>query len=930
MNWVVWLSRNKRIAVAALLVVVFVGIWLYFWIRESEKKNSMETMRAIPADAAFVLRFNNLNKLNKGLAAEAHLARLLKDEPALQKTAHNFSYVIDSMARKDEIVSDLLYQPLWISAHIFGNQLSYLFALKLPHKLYQSNVKQVVFHLTEKGYTVSEEPYDDEKIISFKSGEIELFHATIVRRVLVISSSRVLVEMSIRQAKAPASLADNEHFLAASRTAGVNVDANFYLNHAQLNRLLPIYVNSLSTRERNFFARLGSFTVLDAEMRANSLLVNGFLFNDNLANSYFSVLSKQRSQKLTILEMLPRNTDAALCYSISNPKQIVQRYEEFRERQQTNTAQRRTVLANLRKKINQDLVVFFTSLQPSEIAVAHLPASNVKDKDNRFIVVKSSNIDDASASMHKLIAQAAKAERKLERSFATTEKMGNGEPIVIYRNPAQGLFTALQGNLFAACNDRYFATVGDYIVYGASTVAIREFIFAALLRKTLHQSVVLSDYANTEANVLVYLSPSASNGLTPNLLNNSMRSALNKSPLIAVTQGIALQLRTMNDKVYCSAVLKIAPKVEDMSQSKGLQLNFETKLNAPALVAPWIVKNHNSGQKELVVQDAKNALYLIDNKGVILWRRQLEEPIVGQVQQIDYLKNKKLQLIFNTSTKLYVVDRLGRNVEQFPITLPSAATAGVAVFDYDGGRDYRYFVPCSNQKISAYQHDGKPLKGFEPNINIRNVTQPLEHIRIQGNDYILVVDEHKVHLLNRRGEERVKFKERIDIAPNTGVYAERGHKNQVVRLVTTNRSGKLVFIYFDGNVEYASISSKPDNQHYFYYLNQVPRNKYVVLNNKDLYVYESNLKQSFSYRFKRTPVSVPMAFRPLKEISAYAVYIEEEKKSYLFNDDGKVQNGFPLKTVTPLTVDNFYANSNSYNVIACDENSFLSCYAIAP
>ncbi|MGL4364050.1 MAG: hypothetical protein ACRCSB_02465 [Bacteroidales bacterium] len=929
MDWVVWLSRNKRIIAAALLVVVFASVWLYFWIRESEKKNSMETMRAIPADAAFVYRFNNLSKLSKELEMETPFSTLLNSEVLLQKKLQNFKYIVDSMISKDEVVGDLIRQPLWISAHIFGNQLSYLFALKLPYRVYQSNVKQVVWHLTEKGYTVAENPYDEEKIISFKNGEIEVFHASIVRRVLVVSSSRVLVEMAIRQAKAPASLADNEHFLTASRTAGANVNANFYLNHAQLTRLLPIYINNINLRDRKFFATLGSFTVLDAELREDALLMNGFLFNDNLSNSYFSVLAKQRNQKLTILEMLPRNTDAALCYSISNPKLIVQRYEEFRERQQSNTTQRRTALANLRKRINQDLTSFFISLHPSEIAITHLPPTNSKDKDNRFIVIKSSNIDVAYTSMQKLIVHAAKTERKPERNFATTEKMGNGEPIIIYRNPAEGLLAALQGNLFTACNDRYFATVGDYIIFGGSTVALREFIFSALLRKTLLQNDVLSDYTNVESNVLIYVNPNKNTGVAQTSLNNNTRNSLKKSKLVEATQGIAIQLRTMNDKVYCSAILKLTPSIEEKHRSKGPQLNFETKLLAPAIAAPWIVKNHNNGQKELLVQDVKNMLYLIDNKGAVLWKRQFEEPIIGEVQQIDYLSNNKLQFIFNTSTKLYIIDRLGRNVERFPIILPSAATTGVAVFDYDGGRDYRYFIPCSNRKICAYQQDGRPLKGFESNININNITQPLEHIRIQGKDYILVVDEHKIHLLNRKGEERVKLSEHINIAPNTRVYTELGHNNQIVRLVTTTKNGQLAFIYFDGNVEYAQLKPKPDEQHYFYCLSKESQNRYIILSNKDLYVYKKSFKQDFSYRFKQTPVCVPMFFSPLKETHIYSIYIESEKKSYLLNNHGELQNGLPINTVVPIVVDNLYFSTNSYNVITCDENAFLSCYDIA-
>ena len=58
--------------------------------------------------------------------------------------------------------------------------------------------------------------------------------------------------------------------------------------------------------------------------------------------------------------------------------------------------------------------------------------------------------------------------------------------------------------------------------------------------------------------------------------------------------------------------------------------------------------NHNDRQnKEVIVQDNANNLYLINKEGVRLWKVKLSDKILGDVYQVDYYRNGKLQYLFN-------------------------------------------------------------------------------------------------------------------------------------------------------------------------------------------------------------------------------------------------------------------------------------------
>lgn len=919
---------NKIILTAALLVLLCVGVWLFFFIREGEKKNSMDAMRAISEDAVLVLRVNDLNKLVRKLSSESEPAQLLRSDPATEKLSRLLPYIADTMAAKSAVIGDLSQQPIWISAHVFSRDLSFLCSLNLPDNLYLNNVRQLIPLLEAEGYSVAEQPYDDEKILTFRREKVALFHATVVRRVLVVSASRVLVEMAIRQAKSPASLADNQPFVQAAQTAGAHEDVNLYLNHRQLPRLLEVFLDGTYAKPLSFLKQLGSFTVLDAALHSDAVLLSGFLFSDDFRNSYFSILSKQSSKKLTTFDVLPRATDGALCMGVTNARQLAEDYSAFCESRQTAGAARRTQLSLLHKKMGVNATAFFSDLHPSELTLARVPIASMETKDTWFIALKSSNAEAAQKSLKSRIAYLADAEKKHADSYVKTEKMSNNEPLTIYQNPAPGFAAALLGNLFAQCEDTYVTFIGDYLIFASSLAAIKDFALSSLLKKTLAQTVNLGDYTATESNMLIYLNPSKNDAIALSPLKPALQNTLKASPMLAAFHCAGLQLRAMSDKVYCNAFLKTTSKKEEKQHANSMALDFEVKLSVPLRAAPWVVKNHRTGQKELLAQDVQNTIYLIDNQGTVLWKKAIGEPIMERVLQVDYLRNNKLQLLFNTGAKLYIVDRLGRDVEKFPVNLASPASAPVAVFDYDRSRDYRYFVPCRDGKIRSYERTGKPLEGFTPQPSFGSITQPLQHVRIKDKDYLIAADNRRIYILNRRGEERAPLRENVAPAYNSSITPEQGIDGNTLRMATTTTAGELAYIYFDGNVERMALKPKPGEHHFFRCFGKAGKVTYAVAEEKELRVYEPDLRQKFSRTFDQLLHTPPSMFTPLPDLNLYAVYVESEQKAYLMSESGSLLDGFPIAAVAPLLVDNLHNSSDSYSVLACDEAGFLSCFSV--
>ena len=56
---------------------------------------------------------------------------------------------------------------------------------------------------------------------------------------------------------------------------------------------------------------------------------------------------------------------------------------------------------------------------------------------------------------------------------------------------------------------------------------------------------------------------------------------------------------------------------------------WETLLDTTAGIKPFFFTNHNTGAKEIFIQDSKNNAYLINAAGRVLWKVPLKEKISG-------------------------------------------------------------------------------------------------------------------------------------------------------------------------------------------------------------------------------------------------------------------------------------------------------------
>lgn len=193
---------------------------------------------------------------------------------------------------------------------------------------------------------------------------------------------------------------------------------------------------------------------------------------------------------------------------------------------------------------------------------------------------------------------------------------------------------------------------------------------------------------------------------------------------------------------------------------------MEISLPNPSIGSPTLVRNHYTDELEISIQDSSHTFRLFGSTGKELWSLELDGPIISEVHQLDMFKNGKLQMLFNTATKMYLIDRKGRHVEGWPVSLVDSASCGLALMDYDSNRNYRILMPLVEGSLLNYDVSGKAVDGWQHGeesdfLSIYRgavkdpIVSPPTHYVIGKKDYILCQHQSgHIRFLARDGHAR--------------------------------------------------------------------------------------------------------------------------------------------------------------------------------
>ena len=387
--------------------------------------------------------------------------------------------------------------------------------------------------------------------------------------------------------------------------------------------------------------------------------------------------------------------------------------------------------------------------------------------------------------------------------------------------------------------------------------------------------------------------------------------------LIKSVGGISWTINNYDQRVHHGIKIK-------KYYSKKVDKKILWKTTIPKLIwGPYALNNHRTNTKDIIVQDDNYIIYLISAGGKIKWFKNLESKIIGDVKQVDAYNNNKFQMVFNTKSKLHIIDILGNEIDGFPLKFNYLATNSVSVLDYDNNKDYRFLIAGNDNKIHNYNVEGTGVSGWIYPIINSKITRPISHFAINGLDYIMAIEENGIiKLYNRRGGERYNVKQKIALKNGAQFQIAKSYYIDSTSLIFEDTLKGISKITFSNGVKSLFNDSLRVNEQWEIYSNsKFNRVNYALKGDNKLKIKDQNNEFfEFDFNYQYQVISN-------NKLGAYLMVLNENTKEIQLIDNKYNINPSLFRATKMTCIDDVNAD-NSYELITIINNNVIVCYEI--
>ena len=479
---------------------------------------------------------------------------------------------------------------------------------------------------------------------------------------------------------------------------------------------------------------------------------------------------------------------------------------------------------------------------------------------------------------------------------------------IIRQLPLKNLAPLIFGDIAKDLPEGYYSSIENYVLMSPNLPVLKEFLYDILNEntwgKTLSEKKFLKKINKASPHTIIVNGSESWDHLylamQPKWQNDFMMSEM----IFKSFRHLAIQFSSIDDKYFTSIFIeKNSPSSERNSPLiKTNTVEFDHHL----ISKPYLVTDHRNGNNEIIVQDNEKVIYLVDSDFKIGWQRPLFLPIVGQIHQIDFYKNEKLQYAFITNDSLYVIDRKGKNVADFPKYL-APHLKSLEIIDYDQKRNYRFSITTHQGDAFLTDKSGSPLEGWNPYHFEKDIIGSMRHFRIGGTDvFTVVLANGKIFLLSRRAKVYKGFPLKLDLNTESDYHLRIGSnfKSSLWTLLTEN--GTLFQMNLKGEILHKKQLYKPATDTQFTLIKDSKNKKYVIAKTTNTKITLVN-DQDEIYFEKNHPLDKKILIQLFNSHNQgdYIVFNHiEDRYMRLFDLKGNLLSLSPLENSNPIEMYN--------------------------
>jgi hypothetical protein len=844
------LSLIKKIVFGVFVILsVVLGVWGYNALKQN-KKPSKDILALMPDSCIFYCSTKNFSDLSVKLNSQNLIFnswKVFSEVKQFERTFHYFDSLIYSNELIKEITSNNM---LHFALYQEGNSTAWLAALNLKELKQENDVL---------GLCSSMLKLNNEEYFNIGNGNV-LF---VEQGALMISNSSALIKRTIETGN---KLKDDRSFIEQLENVGQSDAMRVYLNHQLFNEVVKqphLKVSALLD---------ASESVAGIKFSPNEIIING---NYRATPSLLqNVIRSQEAQNIELYEQIPFGCNWFQAIAISN-----------------NSEFQRVV------STNETSVAFWKGINNKALYNAA----------NEFYGTLYNSVIEFNSFNSKAICMSLLDSVKCEEVIALMSDSDSlYENVRIHKLNNEVIVPAIYGRMFDVKASHAFV-LNNALYFTESETAAREICFSVKNSATLKNNVPFMAYANeninTNCSYIHYFVPNSRLGYMKQFTSFNLEGA--RTALDNLTNANLVVTRQKGNLKF-----RMQLNYQSPSTTETPNLLWQCAIDSNAVDQPYLFTNHNSQESEIVVQDKLDQLYLISSTGSILWKKKINETLRSKIYTVDIFKNKKYQMLFNTDNYLHLIDRNGNYVQGYPIKLPAKASNAISLIDYNGDKDFRIFIACSNNTIYNFNLYGVRSEGYKPYKTDALVKLPVKFVRVGESDYLITMDEEGViHAFSRKGEGRIGFKNKgVENCQDFAVVATN-NINSTFLYYVDDRNSLVNKISFADKKDVVKLRTDLTNAHIvFENVNDDQLPDFISQSENGINAYDIN----GSVIYENSKLSTNGIGRSAKLTTKQMFYAFDKEKQKTFFTSNTDLNISELNTASQSVIFNLFKDNKSY------------------
>lgn len=538
------------------------------------------------------------------------------------------------------------------------------------------------------------------------------------RQILLVSPSETLLSASQRHFEAEISILDKASFSAAAQYSNGR-DAVF-ISHDYAGKLLRAGSLQAYAGYSGFLSSLSEWTVLEVKpSKAGNIFLKGRTFSSSGFSFFRNVLSSSAAGLSKFSEILPDSTISAVSICTDDILNYIDSYEKFIDAS-GKLDKYRQYSKLLKEKSGIEPQKWAESLDIKETCKASVIA---KGKEHDLLLVRTAK-EDASVL--------------LKGTDFSMLKDAKGKLIPF---AYKGFASAVFGNFMSLEDESSCILINDWIIIGNESSLL-----------------AFAERGAESKNLKTFFAGSNLEGRLPDKKVNAVALKIKARPSESL-------LMAANGSEFSLYIDKFQDQAEQALESNEFLVEIPQ--------GPFKIKNSGTGRTNFFSQAPNLALSLKEEDGKGIWSIPFSSRICGAAVDIDYFENGKRQILFAAGSGLYLIDRLGRFVSPFPVSLGKEALLGPAVYDFIGG--YSIMILHKDNSLGLYDLKGKKIKDWKDIMPAERIKSLPELLIVKDKMYWLVRTSACSLIYNiNGGEPLTKAEDNKRIRPDSPIQVNEG------------------------------------------------------------------------------------------------------------------------------------------------------------